>query len=120
MRHFQLSKAQEEGRQLHVSGLPRMLDQSENELEIRSIFKNFAIDVVSKSVSPRDNNLDDQRRKFCFVDFTTREEAQAAMKAIDGTIYRDAPLKVSMAIPKSERHGNTYDNRKDGADRNFR
>ncbi|KAF7872216.1 hypothetical protein EAF04_003141 [Stromatinia cepivora] len=120
MRHFQVSKAQEEGRQLHVGGLPRMLDQSENELEIRSIFKDFAIDGVSKRVSPRDNNLDDQRRNFCFVDFTSREEAQAAMKAIDGTFYRDAPLKVSMAIPKSERQSSRYGKREERTDRNFR
>ncbi|KAG4035777.1 hypothetical protein MFRU_001g05450 [Monilinia fructicola] len=30
LRHYQISSAQEEGRQLHVGGLPRMLDQSEN------------------------------------------------------------------------------------------
>ncbi|KAF7918678.1 uncharacterized protein EAE98_003127 [Botrytis deweyae] len=102
LRHFQVSKAKEEGRQLYVGGLPRMLDQTENELEIRSIFDGFEIDGVSKRVSPRENNLED-RRNFCFVDFVSREEAEEAMRAIDGTSYRDAPLKVSMSITKSQR-----------------
>lgn len=42
-RHFNSSKAQEEGRQLYVGGLPRMLDQAENEVEIRDIFKGFEV-----------------------------------------------------------------------------
>lgn len=60
-------------------------------------------DGVSKRVSPRENNVGDGRRNFCFVDFTTREEAKAAKDSIDGTFYRDAPLKVSAAIPRSQR-----------------
>ncbi|KAF7887890.1 uncharacterized protein EAF01_011044 [Botrytis porri] len=79
LRHFQVSKAKGEGRQLYVGGLPRMLDQTENELEIRSIFEGFKIP----------------------------EEAEEAMRAIDGTSYRDAPLKVSISIVKSQRDRNS-------------
>ncbi|KAA8573485.1 hypothetical protein EYC84_005070 [Monilinia fructicola] len=90
-----------------VGWLPRMLDQSENELEIRSLFKDFQVDGVSKRISPRDNYGNNSRRNFCFVDFTTPEEAQAARpaarQAIDGQLYRDAPLKVSAVLPRSER-----------------
>lgn len=43
MSYYQLSKAQEEGRQLYIGGLPRMLDQTENDLEIRTIFRGFAV-----------------------------------------------------------------------------
>lgn len=43
LRHFNTSKAQEEGRQLYVGGLPRMLDQAENEVEIRGIFEGFEV-----------------------------------------------------------------------------
>jgi RNA recognition motif-containing protein len=39
----QISKAQEEGRQLYVGGLPRMLDQAENDVEMRDIFKDFEV-----------------------------------------------------------------------------
>jgi RNA recognition motif-containing protein len=49
MKHYQVSKAQEEGRQLYVGGLPRMLDQAENELEIRGIFKDFEVCVSTPS-----------------------------------------------------------------------
>ncbi|KAM0130310.1 hypothetical protein ACHAP3_007449 [Botrytis cinerea] len=102
LRNFQVSKAREEGRWLFVGGLPRMLDQTENELEIRSIFERFKIDGVSKRVCPRDNNLDN-RRNFCFVNFVSREEAGEAVRAVDGVDYRDALLKVSMSISKSQR-----------------
>ncbi|KAM0160959.1 hypothetical protein ACHAPC_003105 [Botrytis cinerea] len=102
LRNFQVSKAREEGRRLFVGGLPRMLDQTENELEIRSIFERFKIDGVSKRVCPRDNNLDN-RRNFCFVDFVSREKAGEAVRAVDGVDYRDALLKVSMSISKSQR-----------------
>ncbi|KAI9647721.1 hypothetical protein NHQ30_004107 [Ciborinia camelliae] len=120
MRHYQVSKAQEDGRQLFIGGLPRMLDQPENEFEIRSIFEDFKVDGVSKRVSPREldgrgDNKGDNRRNFCFVDFNTREEAQAARQAIDGILYRNGLLKVSMAIPKSvrqrDRYGNTEERR---------
>lgn len=53
-------------------------------------------------MSPRENNLE-ARRNFCFVDFVSREEAGEAMRAIDGTSYRESPLKVSMSITKSQR-----------------
>lgn len=43
----QMSKAQEEGRQLYVGGLPRMLDQAENEVEMRDIFKDFEVYVLT-------------------------------------------------------------------------
>ncbi|KAK6222598.1 hypothetical protein LQW54_000778 [Pestalotiopsis sp. IQ-011] len=102
MRHYQVSKAQEEGRQLYVGGLPRMLDQAENEAEIRSIFQDFEVDGVSKRVSPREEG--EGRRNFCFVDFTTAEQAQAAKQAIHGMNYREAPLKVSEATPRQERY----------------
>ncbi|ESZ92776.1 RNA recognition domain-containing protein [Sclerotinia borealis F-4128] len=115
MRYFQVSKAQEEGRQLRVDGLPRMLDQSENDLEIRSIFKDFEIDAVSKRVSPRDNNPDNHRRNFCYIDFTTSQGAQAARQAIDGILYRDAPLKFAIAIPKSSRKPDKYATAKEKA-----
>ncbi|QSZ34166.1 hypothetical protein DSL72_005754 [Monilinia vaccinii-corymbosi] len=113
LRHYQASNSQKEGRQLYVGGLPRMLDQAENELEIRSIFKDFEIDGVSKRVSPRDRNDNNNRRNFCFVDFATREEAEAARKAIDGMLYSGAPLKVSVGIPRSDRQMSNYPKREE-------
>lgn len=59
-------------------------------------------DGVGKRASPRENNLDN-RRNFCFVDFVSRGEAGEAMRAVDGVSYRDAPLKFSMSILKSQR-----------------
>lgn len=67
----------------------------------------FHSDGVSKRVSPRESGDDqDSRRNFCFVDFATREQAQAAKDAVHGSSYRDGQLKVSEAVPKTERQGN--------------
>lgn len=41
LRHYE--GARTEGRQLHIGGLPRMLDQAMNEEEMRSIFKDFQV-----------------------------------------------------------------------------
>ncbi len=64
-------------------------------------------EAVGKRISPKQQQGQQQsfgpssdRRNFCFVDFATAEEAKAALDAVDGSMYREAPLKVSMARGK--------------------
>ncbi|EPS45833.1 hypothetical protein H072_188 [Dactylellina haptotyla CBS 200.50] len=73
--NYHVSKAQEEGRQLYG---------------------------ISKRISPRESTTE-ERRNFCFVDFSTREQAQAAREIINGIIYRDYPLKITEAVPRATR-----------------
>ena len=58
---------------------------------------------MSKRVSPREAG--NGRRNFCFIDFTTREEAQAAKLALNGFNFMGGPLKVTEAVPKADRYG---------------
>ncbi|KAK7918192.1 RNA recognition domain-containing protein [Apiospora marii] len=99
------SKAQEEGRQVYVGGLPRMLDQSENDVEMRGLFNGFEVEVVSKRISPKTPSAPgtDERRNFCFVDFASADQAQAAVNALDGSEHSGGNIKVSIAVPRTER-----------------
>ncbi|PVH91941.1 RNA-binding domain-containing protein [Periconia macrospinosa] len=103
--YHERSKAQEEGRQVYVGGLPRMLDQAENDVEMRDVFEGFEIVTISKRISPKAFTAPgaDERRNFCFVDFASPEQAKAAVDAVDGSEYRGATIKVSLAVPRSER-----------------
>ncbi|KAH8662443.1 hypothetical protein BX600DRAFT_498964 [Xylariales sp. PMI_506] len=104
-RQFEVSKAQAEGRQLYVGGLPKLLDSAANDEEIRGIFTGFQVDSVGKRVTPRSTEGGDvdERRNFCFVDFSTPEEAQAALDAVDGSSFNGGSLKVSLARPRTYR-----------------
>ena len=65
-------------------------------------------EAVGKRITPKQQQQQQQqsfgsnsdRRNFCFVDFATTEDAQAALDALDGSMYREAPLRVSMARGK--------------------
>ncbi|RYP45951.1 hypothetical protein DL768_007770 [Monosporascus sp. mg162] len=90
--------AAREGRQLYVGGLPRMLDQAMNDEEIRDIFKDFEVENVSKRISPDERKRTlPGRHNFCFVNFSTPEQAKMALEAVNGTTYRGDQLKVSLA-----------------------
>lgn len=54
---------------------------------------------VSKRISPdeRHRATPSERRNFCFVNFSTPDQARLALEATRGTQYRGAPLKVSYA-----------------------
>ncbi|KAH8885292.1 RNA-binding domain-containing protein [Thozetella sp. PMI_491] len=103
LQYFESSAS--EGKQLYVGGLPRMLDQAQNEEEMRDIFQDYEVMAVGKRISPKNSyEPGSERRNFCFVDFSSAEQAQAALEAVNGTMYREAPLKVSMAKgPKPSR-----------------
>lgn len=62
-------------------------------------------DLVSKRISPKTPSAPgtDERRNFCFVDFSTAEQAQAAVNALDGSEYKSGSIKVSIAVPRAER-----------------
>ncbi|KAK8022285.1 nucleic acid-binding protein [Apiospora rasikravindrae] len=103
--YYERSRAQEEGRQVYVGGLPRMLDQTENDVEMRELFNGFEVELVSKRISPKTPSAPgtDERRNFCFLDFASADQAQAAVNALNGSEHRGASIKVSIAVPRAER-----------------
>ncbi|KAK2861389.1 hypothetical protein FQN49_004249 [Arthroderma sp. PD_2] len=75
-----------EGRRLFVGGLPRMRDQPTVDYEIRKVFYGFNIEAISKVIiSNRDKlPLSGSQYYYLFVDLESAEEADKALKVLNG------------------------------------
>ncbi|KAI1454755.1 RNA-binding domain-containing protein [Annulohypoxylon moriforme] len=92
------------GQRLYVGGLPRMLDQAANFAEISELFKDFQFDAISKRITAHESTRSKPgNHDFCFVDFATQEQAQAAAEALNGTSFRGGNLKVNLASGRSNK-----------------
>ncbi|OTA76095.1 hypothetical protein M434DRAFT_264277 [Hypoxylon sp. CO27-5] len=92
------------GQRLYVGGLPRMHDQATNFSEISELFKDFQIDAISKRITAHESARSKPgHHDFCFVDFATPEQAQAAIEAINGSFFRGGRLKVNLASGRSNK-----------------
>ncbi|KAI1780905.1 RNA-binding domain-containing protein [Hypoxylon cercidicola] len=92
------------GQRLYVGGLPRMHDQATNFSEISELFKDFQIEAISKRITAHESTrVKTGNHDFCFVDFATPGQAEAAINALNGTTFRGGPLKVSMAGGRSNK-----------------
>ncbi|KXJ96661.1 hypothetical protein Micbo1qcDRAFT_199449 [Microdochium bolleyi] len=86
---------------LFVGNLPRMHDQAMAYDEMFELFKGFGIVAASKRFSQRDGKEGDGRRNWQLVDFSTRDEAAAAIKASQGKVWRGARIRLAWAQSKS-------------------
>ncbi|TVY94442.1 29 kDa ribonucleoprotein B-like protein [Lachnellula willkommii] len=79
------TSATEEGRRLYVGGLPRFPTQAEQNQEIRELFKDYDIQVISKLVSPhKSKQAEPGNHYYCFVDLSSREDSDRAIVALNG------------------------------------
>ncbi|RCI09387.1 hypothetical protein L249_3722 [Ophiocordyceps polyrhachis-furcata BCC 54312] len=86
------------GRRLFVGGLGKMSDQAQNSREVREIFQGFNPTAIGKRITPREEKRHEPgNHHYCFVDFETRDEAAAAIKALDGKPVPGGRLKVAPA-----------------------
>ncbi|KAF2474386.1 RNA-binding domain-containing protein [Lindgomyces ingoldianus] len=89
-----------ENRTLWVGGLPKPLDQHTSDTAIRNLFADFKVEAVSMVKSPHDS-MKLQRipgnHFYAFVDFDSREEAEAAAKAMNGRLAYGGRLRVRKA-----------------------
>ncbi|KAM0454797.1 hypothetical protein ACHAPV_008170 [Trichoderma viride] len=87
-----------QGKRLYVGGLAKMGDQDQNNQEMMGIFTGFNPSYIGKRIAPHDSTRSPAGTYYyCFVDFETQDEAQAAMQALDGAEYDGSALKVSLA-----------------------
>ncbi|KAI0424956.1 RNA-binding domain-containing protein [Xylaria sp. FL1042] len=92
------------GKRLYVGGLPRMHDQATNFAEMTELFKDFKLEAVSKRVSAHESTRElPGNHDYCFVDFSTIEQAKEAMEALNGTSFKGERLKVSPAKGRSNK-----------------
>ncbi|PHH85988.1 hypothetical protein CDD83_10895 [Cordyceps sp. RAO-2017] len=96
--HFDDMVHGSEGRRLFVGGLGKMIDQAHNTREIKEIFAGFNPTAIGKRITPHESLRGKPgNHHYCFVDFETREETEAAIKALDGKPFEGGKLKVSPA-----------------------
>ncbi|KAH6609968.1 hypothetical protein Trco_003314 [Trichoderma cornu-damae] len=97
-----------QGKRLYVGGLAKMLDPEQNNQEVMDIFTGFNPSVIGKRIAPHESVRSPAGTYYyCFVDFETKEEAEAAMQALDGEPYDGGVLKVSLA-KRSDRQANRH------------
>ncbi|KAF4983723.1 hypothetical protein FZEAL_939 [Fusarium zealandicum] len=96
--HFQDYVQKEEGRRLYVGGLDKMINQAQHQREIHEIFAGFDPTAVGKRITPHENTRQlEGKHHYCFVDFETKEEADAAVQALNGKPIAGGKLKVSLS-----------------------
>ncbi|KAF3761916.1 hypothetical protein M406DRAFT_222190, partial [Cryphonectria parasitica EP155] len=83
---------------VYVGGIGKMVNQEENDKEIRGYFEGFQIVAISKRITPHpDTRLLPGNHHYCFVDFETVEEAKAAIQALNGRPVVGGKLRLGMA-----------------------
>ncbi|KAI1420878.1 RNA-binding domain-containing protein [Xylaria sp. FL1777] len=92
------------GKRLYVGGLPRMHDQATNFAEMTELFKDFKLEAISKRVSAHESTRElPGNHDYCFVDFSTPEDAKEAMELLNGSSFKGERLKVSPAKGRSNK-----------------
>ena len=80
---------------IYVGNIPKETSES----EIRSAFEQFGQVVTVNLVKDRYTNM---LKGFGFVEMPKKEEAESAIKGLDGTMFSGRPLTVNPAKPKTE------------------
>ncbi|CAG9984073.1 unnamed protein product [Clonostachys byssicola] len=86
-----------------VGGLDKMINQVQNDEELREIFKDFKVVAVSKRITPHESTrARPGKHHYAFVDLETREDVSWAIETLDGTLWKGTRLKVQppAGIPK--------------------
>ncbi|KID83764.1 RNA recognition motif domain protein [Metarhizium guizhouense ARSEF 977] len=98
MNHFEDMREGYEGRRLYVGGLGKMIDQPQHIREITDLFSDYPPAAIGKRITPHQTTRSRPgNHHYCFVDFKTKEQATAAMKALDGRVVAGGKLKVERA-----------------------
>ncbi|KAH8160806.1 hypothetical protein CIB48_g7430 [Xylaria polymorpha] len=103
-KQFDRYRQDQTGKRLYIGALPRMHDQATNFAEMTELFKDFKLEAISKRVSAHESTRDlPGRHDYCFVDFSTPEEAKEAMESLNGASFRGELIKVSPAKGRSNK-----------------
>ncbi|KHO11390.1 Ribonuclease H-like protein [Metarhizium robertsii ARSEF 23] len=75
-----------------------MIDQPQHTREITELFSDYPPAAIGKRITPHQTTRSRPgNHHYCFVDFKTREQATAAMTALDGRVVAGGKLKVELA-----------------------
>ncbi|KAG5953636.1 hypothetical protein E4U13_005900 [Claviceps humidiphila] len=92
--------ADEYSKRVYVGGLAPSVDQALDNVEMADIFAGFTPVKFSNRIKPHESaSAVPGNHHYCFVDFSTKEEAQSAIDALNGKAIESGPLRVSAARP---------------------
>ncbi|KAK1764276.1 hypothetical protein QBC33DRAFT_580490 [Phialemonium atrogriseum] len=81
-----------------VGGLGKMLDQPQNDEEVREYFAGFNVKAISKRITPHPTAQERPgNHHYCFVDLESVEEAEAAIAKLNGKSVPSGTLRVQLA-----------------------
>ncbi|KAK3363144.1 hypothetical protein B0T25DRAFT_575771 [Lasiosphaeria hispida] len=102
LRHLGEMRSLPEGRRLYIGGLGPMIDQGQNEQELRELFAGASgVVAIGKRITPHPSTREKPgNHHYCFIDFASEGDAERAMKAISGKPYAGGFLRVSLAKGK--------------------
>lgn len=91
----------EKGKKLYVGNL----EWSVTDEELLEYFKQYGEVISASVILVRDTG---RSRGFGFVEMASKEDAENAIKTLDGTQFKNRPLIVREAIPEGEKR---FDNK---------
>ncbi|KAH6892902.1 hypothetical protein B0T10DRAFT_509309 [Thelonectria olida] len=100
--HFEEQLDDQARRRVWIGGLPKMIDQRQNQEDMQNILKDFKPTAIGKRITPHESTRSKKgHHHYCFVDFGTLEEAETAVKELNGQTAPWGLLSVrhSNAIP---------------------
>ncbi|KAK3330010.1 hypothetical protein B0H66DRAFT_542549 [Apodospora peruviana] len=101
LKHVDEAKMGADNRRLYVGGLGKMIDQEQNDAEIRALFNGFDIVAIGKRITPHPSTRTKPgNHHYCFVDFSSQDEALRAMKATNKVPVDGGFLRVFLAKPR--------------------
>ncbi|KAL2180552.1 uncharacterized protein P884DRAFT_297225 [Thermothelomyces heterothallicus CBS 202.75] len=102
-----------ENAQLYIGGLGKMTNQPQHDAEMQEILAGYKYVAIGKRITPRpDTRAIPGNHHYCFVDFSSADEAERAMRELNGKpIKGGGTLRVSLAKSKGpafEPEGTNY------------
>ena len=86
------------GKKLYVGGLPFSVTDD----QLKTIFESHGTVESAKVITDR---YTDKSRGFGFVEMSSQQEAEQAIKALNGTELEGRSLKVNESKPREDRSG---------------
>ncbi|EAQ93079.1 hypothetical protein CHGG_01314 [Chaetomium globosum CBS 148.51] len=87
--------------QLYIGGLGMMTSQEQHDAEMQDILAGFEFVAIGKRITPRaETRATPGNHHYCFVDFSSAEEADRALQELNGKAVEGGNLRVS--VPRSK------------------
>ena len=97
----QTTKAIEEGRRIYVGNLVYLATPEDVKSHITKI--GYTIERIDMSMDP----FTGRNPSYCFVEFTSKEEADSAIESLNGTNLLGRVVKANSCVPRSRKRPKT-------------